>query len=160
MTLAFGAQFSDYVRAVHIISVALAFGIPFATPLLTALVERVDRSAVPAFHQVRKLAGRWLVNPAMVLLLIAGIVLASDQHLWKAFFVQWGIGAIVVIGGIEGSFVMPKSGRLAELAERDLAAGGAAWSDEYVSLRRKVRVGSSAMNLLVVVTIVIMATQP
>jgi hypothetical protein len=158
--LALGAEFSDYARAVHIIAVVLAFGIPFATPLLTALVERVDRTAVPVFHQVRKLAGRWLVNPAMALVLIAGIVLASDQHLWKAFFVQWGIGAIVVLGAIEGSFVMPKSGRLAELAKRDLAAGGETWSDEYLSLRRRVRAGSTLMTLLVVITILLMATQP
>lgn len=155
-----GAEFSDYVRAVHIIAVVLAFGIPLAHPILDALVERVDRTAVPAFHQVRKLAGRFLVNPSMLVLLIAGVVLASDLHLWSAFFVQWGIGAIVVLGGLEGSFMMPRSGRLAELAKRDLASGSGAWSEEYLGLCRRVRRVGALMNLLVVGTIVIMATRP
>jgi hypothetical protein len=155
-----GAEFSDYVRAVHVICVVLAFGIPLAHPVLEALVERVDRTAVPAFHQVRKLAGRFLVNPAMLVLLIAGIVLAGDLHLWKAFFVQWGIGAIVVLGGLEGSVIMPRSGKLAELARRDLAAGATEWSDEYMAVWRRVRVVGAVMDLIVVVTILIMATQP
>ena len=154
-----GAEFSDYVRAVHIIAVVVAFGIPLAHPVIEALVERVDRSAVPTFHQVRKLAGRWLVNPAMLFVLIAGIVLASDEHLWKAFFVQWGIGAIVVLGGLEGSYIMPKSGKLAELAKRDLAAGAERWSDEYLALSRRVRIVGAVMDFLVIATILIMATQ-
>jgi hypothetical protein len=153
-------MFSDYARAVHIIAVVLAFGIPLAHPVIEALVERVDRAAIPAFHEVRKLAGRILVNPAMLLLLIAGIVLASDEHLWKAFFVQWGIGAIVVLGGTEGGYLMPRSGRLAELARRDLAAGTGAWSAEYVALHKRVRLAGLAFDLLVIVTIVVMATQP
>jgi hypothetical protein len=157
--LAFGAEFQDYARAVHIIAVMLAFGVPLADPVMQALVERVDRNAVPTFHQVRKLAGRWLVNPAMLLVLIAGIVLASKQHLWKAFFVQLGIGAIVVLGGIEGSFLMPKHGRLGELAKRDLAAGGA-WSDDYLALHQRVRLGGLLYAFVVIVTIVIMATRP
>jgi uncharacterized membrane protein len=157
--LAFGAEFHDYARAVHIIAVVLAFGVPLADPVMQALVERVDRNSVPAFHQVRRLAGRWLVNPAMLLVLIAGIVLASNEHLWKAFFVQWGIGAIVVLGGIEGSFLMPKHGRLGELAERDLAAGGA-WSDDYLRLHQRVRFGGLLFAFVVIVTIVIMATHP
>ena len=157
--LAVGAEFQDYARAVHIIAAVLTFGVPLAYPVMEALVERVDRTAIPVFHQVRKLIGRWLVNPAMLLLLIAGIVLASDEHLWKEFFVQWGIGAIVVLGGLEGSYLMPKSGRLAEFAKRDLAAAGG-WSDEYLSLHTRVRYVGLFYDLIVVATIVVMATQP
>ena len=157
--LTFGAEFSDYARAVHIIAALLAFGIPLANPVIEALVERVDRTAIPTFHEVRKLAGRYLVNPAMLLLLIAGIVLASDEHLWKQFFVQWGIAAIVILGGLEGSILMPRSGRLAELARRDLAAGGA-WSAEYVAVHKRVRFVGLVYGFVVIATIVIMATQP
>jgi hypothetical protein len=155
-----GAVFADYARAVHVIAVLAAFGVPFAYPLIFSIVERVDRRSVPTFHQVRKLIGRWLVNPALALVLIAGIVLASDGHLWKAFFVQWGIAAVVVLGGIEGSFVMRKSGRLAELATRDLADGSGQWSPEYLALRSRVGIAAWLMSVIVIVTIVLMATQP
>jgi hypothetical protein len=155
-----GAVFADYARAVHIIAVLAAFGVPFAYPLIFSIVERVDRRSVPTFHQVRKLIGRWLVNPALGLVLIAGIVLASNEHLWKAFFVQWGVAAIVVLGAIEGSFLMPKSGQLAELATRDLADGSGQWSPEYLALRGRVGIAAWLMSLIVIVTIVLMATQP
>ncbi|MHB8694043.1 MAG: hypothetical protein ACYDHH_22625 [Solirubrobacteraceae bacterium] len=155
-----GAVFSDYARAVHIIAVLAAFGVPFAYPLIFSIVERVDRRSVPTFHQVRKLIGRWLVNPALGLVLIGGIVLASNEHLWKAFFVQWGVAAVVVLGALEGSFLMPKSGRLAELATRDLADGSGQWSAEYLALRSRVGIAAWLMSLIVIVTIVLMATQP
>jgi hypothetical protein len=155
-----GAMFSDYARAVHIIAVVLAFGIPLTQPVIEALVERVDRTAVPVFHQVRKLAGRWLVNPSLLIVLIAGIVLASDKHVWKAFFVQWGVGAIIVFGALEGSFMMPRFRRLAELAKRDLDAGSTQWSEDYVALSRSVRRVGALIDLLVIVTVLIMATRP
>ncbi len=55
---------------------------------------------------------------------------------------------------------MPRSGKLAELARRDLAAGGSGWSDEYLALHRRVRIVGGVMSLLVLITIVLMATQP
>ena len=51
------------------------------------------------------------------MVLLAGIYLASSRHQWHAFYVQWGVGAVVVIGALEGSFMIPREGRLAELAD-------------------------------------------
>ena len=66
--------------------------------------------------------GRVVINPGLLVVLLAGIYLASDQHQWSVFYVQWGIAAVIVIGAIEGSWMIPREGRLAKIAERDLAA--------------------------------------
>jgi hypothetical protein len=88
---------------------------------------------------------------------------------WKSFFVGWGIVAVIVIGGIEGAIIIPRSGRQATLAERDLAAtavaaGGqrssATWSPEYVAGARLLSRAAVLLQLVVVVTVFIMASHP
>jgi hypothetical protein len=116
---------------------------------------------------VRKRIGRQLVNPGLLLVLLAGIYLASDEHQWSIFYVQWGVAVAVVLGAIEGAFMIPRHGRLADLAERDLAAtavpaGGqrtsASWSEDYNRAFRQVSLGATVMMVLVVVTVFVMAT--
>jgi hypothetical protein len=101
---------------------------------------------------------RRLINPGLLVVLVAGIFLASDEHQWKHFFVQWGVGVVVVLGALEGSFMIPREKKLADLAERDVAAGAAEWSPEYLALRKRVAGVGSVQSLLVVVTVFLMAT--
>ena len=74
---------------------------------------------------------------------------------------------MIVIGAIEGSFMIPRDGRLADIAERDLAAtavpaGGqrttATWSEDYNRLFRQLTLGGTVMGLIVIVTVFMMAT--
>jgi hypothetical protein len=153
------AAFSDYVLAVHILAVVLAFGVTFAYPLIELASRRLDRAAIPWFHQIQLMLSRRLVQPGLGLVLIAGIVLASDEHQWKHFYVGWGVAAVVVLGAVEGAFMAPRTRRLLALAERDLAAApdGEA-SSEYTALRGRVNVVGGLMGLLVAVTVFLMAT--
>ena len=83
-----------------------------------------------------------------------------NLHQWKQFYVQWGIGAAIVIGAVEGAFMIPREGRLARIADRDLAAadgGGVTWSDEYNSAFRQLSVGGVILNLIVIATVFMMA---
>ncbi len=156
--LASAVAFSDLILAVHITAVMVAFGVTFAYPIFAVVGERLDRRAMPWFHRVQVAISRRLINPGLLVVLLAGIYLASHEHQWKHFFVQWGIGAVVVLGALEGSFMIPREKKLAELAERDVATGSAEWSPEYVALRKRVGGVGAAMGLLVVVTIFLMAT--
>lgn len=167
MLLTPAVAFVDFVLAIHILSAVIGFGIVFAYPVLLASASRVDPQVLPWLFRTRKRVGRVLVNPGLLVLVLAGIYLASDEHQWSAFYVQWGIAAVIVIGAIEGSFMIPRHGRLAELAERDLAAtavpaGGrrtsATWSQDYHRLFRQLSVGGTVMALIVVVTVFLMAT--
>jgi hypothetical protein len=147
------------ILALHIIFVVAAFGVIFSYPLFLTVGARLEPSAMPWFFRMQQVVSRYLINPGLLLVVIFGVILASKFHAWSDFYVQWGIGAAIVIGAIEGSWQIPRSGRLAEVAERDLAAGPsvATRSPEYEKLLGQVRLGSTINALLVVLTAFFMA---
>jgi hypothetical protein len=156
--LASAVAFANLVLAVHITAVMVAFGVTFAYPIFALVGERLDRRMMPWFHRVQVAISRRLINPGLLVVLLAGIYLATDEHQWKHFYVQWGVGIVVILGAVEGSFMIPREKKLADLAERDVAAGPAQWSPEYLGLRKRVAGVGAAMSGLVVVTIFLMAT--
>ncbi len=157
----------DFILAVHILGVIVGFGSVFAFPVLFAGAARTDPAMIPWLLRARQRVGRYLVNPGLLVVLLAGIYLASDEHQWSNFYVGWGIIAAIVLGALEGSFIIRPAAHLAELAERDLAAtampaGGqrtsATWSSEYTAALRRFSLAGNAMALIVVVTVFLMAT--
>jgi len=147
--------------AVHVVCVVAAFSFLVAYPLIVIRTDRRNGRALPQLFRQRKLLSRALVNPGLLLVVIAGVYLAFDHHLWGQFFVWWGVLAALVIGGLEGSVVIPQAAQLAALAQRDvdLAAGAdITWSADYRTLRRRADVVNIAMAVLVIATVVIMST--
>lgn len=160
--------FSDFILAIHILAVVIGFGVTFTYPLLLAAASRMDPSVTPWLLRTRQRLGRVLINPGLLVLVLAGIYLATSEHQWSSFYVQWGFAAAIVIGAIEGAVMIPRSGRLAGVAERDLAATGVAaggqrvtatWSREYVTGLRQLTIGGGLVELIVVVTVFLMATR-
>ena len=143
--------FPQVVIAIHVIGIVAAFGIVLAYPLIAAAVRRADPGALPTLHRARQYIGRVLVNPALALVLVSGIYLASDLHDWKQFFVQWGVAMVVVLGALEGAVVIRNEGKLAE-------AGGSGSAD--VSRAQSLSTGASwVMTILVIITIYLMVVQ-
>ena len=155
-------SFPKIVLAVHVLAVVGALGVVVGYPVIALAAARLDRRSMPLLHRVRVIVGRTLVNPGLLVVVIAGVYLASHGHDWSHFYVQWGIGAAVVIGGLEGSVVIRQEQRLAELASRDIDAAGAGeveWSGDYVAVRGRADLVGRAMALLVAVTVVVMTLQ-
>jgi hypothetical protein len=154
------AAFSDYVLAVHIVAVVAAFGVTFAYPIFAFVGGRLDRSAMPWFHRMQQAIGRRLISPGLLLVLVAGVILAAGEHQWKHFYVQWGIAVVIVLGALEGAVMVRGEGRLAELAERDIAAAAGRdveWSPEYEALFKRLGAVGALMVLIVIVTVFFMA---
>jgi hypothetical protein len=152
------ATFSDFVLALHIMAVVVGFGVTFAYPIFFRAAERIDRKMVPGLHQLQLAVSRRLINPGLLVILIAGIYLASHEHQWKNFYVQWGLAMVVILGGLEGGYIVPRIRQMAEVGARDLAGASAGeWSADYIKLRNRVAPVSALMSLLVLITIVIMA---
>jgi len=158
--------FPDLILAVHILGAVVGFGVVFAYPVLLVVAARTDPGVTPWLLRARRQIGRYVVSPGLLVVVLAGIYLAGHEHVWSSFFVAWGIVAAIMIGGIEGAIIIPRSGRLATLAERDLAAtavaaGGqrssATWSPEYVTGARVLSRAAALLQLIVVVTVFIMA---
>jgi predicted integral membrane protein DUF2269 len=153
-------EFFQVVLAIHILAVVIGFGVTFAYPIMFAAARRADPAVLPWLYRTMQRFGRFLVNPGLLVVVLAGVYLASHLHQWKQFYVQWGIGAAIVIGAVEGVFMIPREGRLAKIADRDLAAagsGGVTWSDDYSSTLRQLSVGGLILNLIVIATVFMMA---
>jgi hypothetical protein len=151
------------VLAVHIMAVVLAFGVLFAYPLISLFGRRMDPSGLPWFHRMQRQIGRALVSPGLVIVIVAGLYLASKLHSYSDFYVQWGIGVAVVLGGLTGGYLGPRQAKLATLAERDVSSGaggrGGTLGAEYVALSREVDIVGLVACLLVLVTVFLMTAQ-
>jgi hypothetical protein len=153
----------DVVLGVHIMAVVVAFGVTFAYPIMFVVASRHDPRGVPLLHRIEYTTERWLVNPGLLLVLLAGIYLASEGHHWSEFFVQWGLGAVVVIGAVLGAVMIPTAKRAESIAARDLIAAGEGTfepSAEYRAVVRRLTIVGSLLSGLVLVTILFMAIKP
>jgi hypothetical protein len=152
----------DVVLAIHIMAVVIAFGLTFALPVMFAVGARRDPRSLPLLHRIGYTLERALVNPGLLVVVLAGAYLAGKGHEWSQFFVQWGIGAALVIGALVGSVMIPTGKRAEQLAARDLAAAGGSGelSAEYRALTRRLSTVGTLLSGLVLLTIFFMATKP
>lgn len=155
--------FYDVVLAVHIMAVVIAFGVTFAYPIMFSVGARADPRSLPVLHRIEYSIERYLINPGLLVVLAAGIYLASKGHYWSQFFVQWGLAAVVVIGALVGAVMIPTAKRAEQAAARDLAAAGGGeveMGEEYRGLVRRLQGVGSLLSGLVLVTVLFMAIKP
>lgn len=153
----------EIVLAVHIMAVVIAFGATFAYPIMFAVAGSTDPRSRPTMHRVEYTTERILVNGGLVVVIAAGVFLASDGHHWSEFFVQWGLGVAIVIGGLVGAVMIPTAKRAEAAAARDIAAAGGGevtLSAEYRSFARRLELVGSLLWLLVLATIAVMVIKP
>jgi hypothetical protein len=151
--------FYEFILAVHVMAVVLAFGVTFAFPIVFAVAARHDPRSLPVLHRIEYTIERMLINPGLVLVVAAGIYLASKGHYWSDFFVQWGLGVAVVIGASIGAVMIPTAKRAEELAQRDVAAsngGEIKLSGEYAAQARRLMLVGGSLSVLVLLTIFFM----
>jgi hypothetical protein len=153
----------EILLAVHVVAVVVAFGVAFAYPIMFAVAARTDPRGLPLMHRVEYTIERFLINPGLLVVLAAGIFLASDGHHWNEFFVQWGLGAAVVIGAIVGAVMIPTAKAAEVAAQRAVDAAGAGTveiGEEYAALARRLSFVGSLLSALVLVTIFFMVVKP
>ena len=163
MTAAPATSAYEIVLAVHIMAVVIAFGWTFSLPIVFVVAVKSDPRSLPVLHRIEFMVSRWLLNPALVVILGAGNFMASDGHHWSEFFVQWGVGVVIVIGALVGSVLIPAAKRAEEAARADLQgfSGGEFQPGEaYRAATRQLNVIGSAASLLVLVTILFMVIKP
>jgi hypothetical protein len=158
------ASLFEVILAIHIMAVVVTFGVTFAYPIMFAVAARHDPRSLPLLHRIEYTIERMLVNPGLLIVLLAGVYLASKGHDWSQFFVQWGLAAVIVIGALVGAVMIPTSKRAEQVAAGDLAArgegegdGAIALSDEYRALVRRLSIVGTLLSVLVLVTILFMA---
>jgi hypothetical protein len=143
----------------HVLAVVLAFGPTFGYALFFSVVPQYPR-ATPAIMAGIQKVDKYLVNPGMIVLLLAGIYLLADGP-WKGSdaFISVGFLAIIVLFGLQHAFFQPKVREAKALAERDLRVGDTL-SDEFEALGERIGKVGTLAGLIVVVTIFFMAYKP
>lgn len=143
----------------HILAVVLAFGPTFGYALFFSVAPQFP-SATPALLAGIQKVDRYLVNPGMIVILLAGLYLLSDGP-WEAKESWIGVGflAIIALIGLQHAFFTPQLRRARALAERDLEAGDSL-SEEFEEVSRKVGQVGSVAGAIVVVTIFFMVVKP
>lgn len=149
------------VLFLHILAVVVAIGPTFGYGILFSVLPKYPRAA-PALIEGMRRVDRYLVNPGLVILLIAGIVLMVDSSsIWDGsnFFIVWGFIAIIALFGVQHGFFGPRMAQLQEIADRDLQAGDSFSAEFEASSRLIAQVGAAA-GLLVVLTVFFMVYKP
>ncbi len=143
----------------HILAVVLAFGPTFGYGFFFSVTPQFPRATPAILAGVQKV-DRYLVNPGMIVLLLAGIYLLADGP-WDASDAFIGVGflAIIALFGLQHAFFQPQVRRARELAERDLEAGDEL-SPEFMAISQQLGKVGSLAGLIVVVTVFFMAYKP
>lgn len=143
----------------HILAVVLAFGPTFGYALFASVTQQHPR-ATPAILTGIQNCDRYLVNPGMIVLLLAGIYMLVDGD-WESSeaFITVGFLAIIVLFGLQHAFFQPQVKKAKEVAERDLKAGDTL-SDEFEAITERISKVGGLAGLIVVVTIFFMSYKP
>lgn len=155
------ANITDYSVGlfIHILAVVLAFGPTFSYGIIFSLSQKYPRST-PAFFEAIRKVDNYLVDPAMIVVLLAGIYLLAEGP-WESSeaWVTVGFVAIIALFGLQHGFFRPQGRRAQALAERDLEAGDTL-SEEFTAVARRLGMVGPIAGLVVVVAIFFMVTKP
>jgi uncharacterized membrane protein len=143
----------------HVLAVVVAFGPTYAYGIFIGFAETRAPASTPAVLRAVNATNMFMVTPAMIVVLAAGIYLMVDQDWGSQSWITVGFIAIILLFGLVHGFFLPQGRRALSLAERDLAAGSEL-SAEYRSVSSRIaRVGQLA-GLIVVVAIFFMVVKP
>lgn len=158
---AFGDSGYKIALFLHILAVVLAFGPTFGYSLFFSVAPQYPR-AVPAIMAGIQRCDRYLVNPGMIILLLAGIYLmAASDSVWDGSdaFIVVGFIAIIALFGLQHGFFQPQVRKAKELAERDLQRGDTL-SPEFEALGQRIGQVGTLAGVLVIVTVFFMTYKP
>lgn len=142
----------DSILALHIAAVVVVFGATFANPLLFRLAAAEPRHR-PTVWRATHTIDRF-VGSGMVVILLAGIYLATKGHYWSEPWLQFSFAALVVIGGLVGAVLLPREKRALELVDSDPEGA------ELAALTRVVTRTGAGLGVLVIITVFVMTAKP
>jgi uncharacterized membrane protein len=161
MFAAMQATITDYSVGLflHTLAVVLAFGPTFGYGLLFSALPKYPEATPGVLAGIQKI-DRYLVDPGMLVLLVAGIYLLAEGP-WEASesWISIGFLAILLLFGLQHGFFRPQTRKAKELAERDLKNGDTL-GEEFLAVSKRLGTVGPIAGLIVVVTIFFMVVKP
>jgi hypothetical protein len=158
--------FYSVVVFAHVFAAVAGLGITFAYPLLWTVARSRYPRSLPFLFASQNRIGKTIIGPLVGLLIASGLymVISEDGGFgFDALFVQVGLPIAVYVFFMGPLYFSPREAKLAELADRDIAAAGpgvVVLSDEFNALYRQVLTVSSVSIALIAVAIFFMAVKP
>jgi hypothetical protein len=144
-------------------AVVAAYGLPMAYPMLLPYVRRRHPRAMPGLHEVQYRLNQRLTGPGTVIVLVAGVYMASKHDLWGETWVAVPVAIMAVIVVLGGAFVVPSTRRMAELSRADVESapeGAISWSAAYGRAYSRYMAAEILLAVLVLVAIFFMTAKP
>lgn len=148
-----GISFYDVVLWIHITAVVAAFGALFAYPVFLAVNAQAPISQRAHLHRLQIAFSKRVTGPTIGVILLAGIYLATDAHLWSKAWVSVGVVLLLTIAGLGATVLRRNEERLLELSEAGDEQG-------YAATLATLRGWTLLTLVLIVVTIFFMAAKP
>ena len=143
----------DVVLWVHVTAVIVAFGALFAYPVFLRVNAAAPIAQRATFHELQIAFSKRITGPAIGVILLAGIYLATDAELWDEVWVTVPFVLLIVIAGLGGT-VLRKG------EERLVATAAAGDEDAYGRALAGVQRWMTVTLALLVVTIFFMTAKP
>jgi uncharacterized membrane protein len=148
----------------HITAVVVGLGATFALAIMFPVAANLDPRHLPFVHRVSLAINKWFASPALVVILATGLYQVDKVNLSLGdFWLSATFAIVIIIGGLVGTYFIPTDRRLAEMAEREIAAAGTGelvLSEEYQRRARIEGIVGGVTGLLIVVAIWLMVTRP
>jgi hypothetical protein len=145
--------FYDVVLWIHITAVVTAFGALFAYPVFLAVNTKAPLAERANFHRLQIAFSQRVTGPTIGVVLLAGIYLASDAHLWSQAWVIVGLVLLGVIAGLGATVLRRNERRLVACSEAGDETG-------YAAALGSVQAWTAVTIVLIVVTIFFMTAKP
>lgn len=146
-------RFYDVILWLHITAVVIAFGALFAYPVFLAVNARAPLAQRATFHRSQIAFSQRITGPAIAVILLAGVYLATDAELWSEVWVTVPFVLLFVIAGL-GATILRRG------EERLVATSDASDESGYASALATVRTWTSATIALIVIAIFFMTAKP
>jgi hypothetical protein len=146
-------RFYDVVLWIHITAVVAAFGTLFAYPVFLAVNAKTPLAQRANFHRLQIAFSKRITGPAIGVVLLAGVYLATDAHLWSRTWVVVPFILLLVIAGLGVTVLRRNEERLIQTAEGGDEAG-------YAAALSATKTWTFVTIALIVITIFFMAAKP
>lgn len=145
---------------IHVLAVVVGLGVTFGYGVFMAFAQRNAPRSLPAVYRASQISDRYLVTPALIIILVAGIYLLSDgPYSFSDSWVSVGLLAVIVLLGMTHGYFAPRVRKGIEFAERDLEKGNDL-GPESEAIARQLAVGGQIAGLVIAVTIFFMTVKP
>ncbi|HWJ51237.1 MAG TPA: DUF2269 family protein [Solirubrobacteraceae bacterium] len=145
--------FYDVALWVHITAVIVAFGALFAYPVFLAVNARAPIAQRANFHRLQIAFSKRVTGPVIGVVLLAGVYLASDHHLWSHTWVVVPFVLLLVIAGLGATVLRQGEKRL-------IASSEAQDEPAYAAALATVQTWTLVTVALIVITVFFMAAKP